>query len=816
MEGNQIIGKRVRIISTNEMGYIVSVKENLIEVDFGMLIRKYSFPDCFASFLELEDELLQKEMENAGSSTSFGAFKKLFVDAVDKEINYLKIEGGKRYRAIDGVRLDSQIGGYFYAFDTDIELHFPDGTALKIWGYEKVFSAYVVLCEEFTVIFLTSEYLGETVKTIEFSVAQWQLLESLNDRVLSMSVSKSSIAYELACKGKTKIKKIGGIAKGQSNAICRATSEKITMIWGPPGTGKTQTLANIALEYTNRGERVLMLSYSNVSVDGALLRVAGMSDLPKGQVIRYGYPRMKEILESDYLSSYQFVLNQNPDLAEKYRELLEKKKKTKRKSEQRVWINEELNRIRKNLFEKEQELIQNSAFIATTVSKAVMDSAIYGQQFDVVIFDEASMAYIPQIVFAASLAKKAFVCLGDFKQLPAIVQNPENIHLKQDIFEYTGVTSAVQSGRGHEWLVMLDVQYRMHPEISDFASDYMYDSLLRTGDKVLEYRQDIAACEPVSESPISLLDLSGMYSVCIKTNDSSRINLLSALLAVKQAEKYLDTYQVGIITPYSAQSRLITAMLRDLQANDKRYHNIRCATVHQFQGSEKPIIIYDAVDCYRMKYAGKLLTEINDDTANRLFNVALTRAQGKFILMGNINYFKRKSISKNLMFTEAINYMKYNNIYLQGYEIIEQLEDIESKSLLYLSDSKDTWGKFIEDIRGANKMITIDVPGIIGEDDDMLNEFKESLEEAKEKGVVIVVRHEQNIMIPMFLREYEMIYEYITTPVALIDRQIVWFGQPLCEADFISGGTAIPTDCYTSVRFDGYHTASLLQAFYNL
>ena len=37
-------------------------------------------------------------------------------------------------------------------------------------------------------------------------------------------------------------------------ALNRATSEKITFIWGPPGTGKTETLANIAMNTLIREE----------------------------------------------------------------------------------------------------------------------------------------------------------------------------------------------------------------------------------------------------------------------------------------------------------------------------------------------------------------------------------------------------------------------------------------------------------------------------------------------------------------------------------------------------------------------------------
>ena len=84
------------------------------------------------------------------------------------------------------------------------------------------------------------------------------------------------------------------------------------------------------------------------------------------------------------------------------------------------------------MLEQEKELVQEASFVATTVSKAVVDKTLYSQSFDLVIFDEASMAYVPQIVFAAGLASERFLCLGDFRQLPAIVQNPEDNILRKD------------------------------------------------------------------------------------------------------------------------------------------------------------------------------------------------------------------------------------------------------------------------------------------------------------------------------------------------------------------------------------------------
>lgn len=187
---------------------------------------------------------------------------------------------------------------------------------------------------------------------------------------------ESPIAYMLACTGKNRINEFGRINLGQSYALRRASEEPITFIWGPPGTGKTTTLARIALEELSKGKRVLMLSYSNVSVDGALLKVADMSDYPAGKIIRYGYPRVKELLDSKTLTSYSYVLNKRPQLAEQYRELIERKKKLRRNDIKRTEINKELNAIRSRLLDYEKELVGEAAFVATTVSKAVVDKAI--------------------------------------------------------------------------------------------------------------------------------------------------------------------------------------------------------------------------------------------------------------------------------------------------------------------------------------------------------------------------------------------------------------------------------------------------------
>lgn len=814
MNTDNLIGMRVMNTNTHTIGVIMYVKDNIIAVDYHGQVSKYEYPSAFASHLELEDEKLQEDIRGKSVESSFDRFRTDYKISLNREINYLRVNGGKKQKIVDGERLPSKNGEFLYAFDTDTDLHYPDGTAIKLWFPEDIVTAYVVSCEDFTIIIRTMEYIGENVESVDFTSEQWQLLESLGNRLDEMSLQKDSIAYEIACNGKKQISSWKGIIRGQNAALNRAASEKITFIWGPPGTGKTETLANIALEHINQGRRVLMLSYSNVSVDGALLRVANKADFPDGKVIRYGYPRTKELIDSETLTSYQYVLHKNPKMAQEYKELLEKKKKMKKRSSERLEINKRLNRIRENLLEQEKAIIHSAVFIATTVSKATVDKALYMQRFDVVIFDEASMAYVPQIVFSAGLAKSFFICMGDFCQLPAIVQCKKEQRLAGDIFEYTGITSAVENDQCHGWLVMLDTQYRMHPDIADFVSKYMYGDRLKTYEKIIESRNEIASCKPCPDSAMALIDLSGMYSVCTKTKDGSRVNILSALLSLRMAEKSLTQFEVGIITPYSAQSRLILSMVRDIQEYDNRWKKVACATVHQFQGSEKPVIIYDAVDCYRMPYPGTLLTSLHNDKANRLFNVAFTRAKGKFILIANKEYLKIKHISKKLIFTKAIEKLSREKHVIEGGAVLDEfMPSNNEQPIVYVEDRETSWQIYIEDLQLARNSIYIDIPDVIDENDEAIKELSHVLFEKKEQGVDVRIRLSEDIDLPNELIKYRKNYEYVTNPITIIDKKMIWFGQPLYAADFISEGNIMDTEYFPCVRFVGKYTARSIQAF---
>ena len=256
-------------------------------------------------------------------------------------------------------------------------------------------------------------------------------------------------------------------------------------------------------------------------------------------------------------------------------------------------------------------------------------------------------------------------------------------------------------------------------------------------------------------------------------------------------------------------------MVRDAQESDVRWRNVSCATVHQFQGSEKPVIIYDAVDCYRMKYPGVLLSSLKNDTANRLFNVALTRAKGKFTLVANVDFMKRKKLSKKLLFAKTIAMIEKNGHSVDGGGVLDELmpRTDNANPLVYIEDRSTSWKAFIDDIKNAKKTVFIDVPDLIMDDSEKNDELADALGIIETNGVDIRIRTPENVVLPDKMQEFVYPNDYVANPVTLIDKKIVWFGHPLYDADFISEGEILSTRFFPCARYEGTHTARSIQAF---
>ena len=827
-------------------GVITEQKKTTIVVTFRDGAKMFSYPGCFQTYLKILDTDLKEDVREVVSQhehaetaerkqrinelqtsissnrrqekdksvqikpfASVADFCQAYRMALSAEISFIRMTGGKHILLQEGKRIGRDNGQFVYLLESEDELNYPEGTPVTIWKGQSQISGKILNCEAFSVYLISELDLGAEVEMLNISAEACYLLQSVSERLMDLSLEPSEIAQDLICNGLKEIDyRNSDIAKGQETAVRMSLEKPITFVWGPPGTGKTQTLAKIAWAHIDKGERVLMLSYSNVSVDGAILRVTSLkNDVFPGQFVRYGFPKDKRISEHPYLSSYNLAINNYPDLLKRRTQLQAEKKRLEKNDPKLIQVEKELNEIRRELRAAESQCVRNAKFVATTVSKAIVDKEIRNGAFDVVIFDEASMATIPQIAYAAKLARKNFVCMGDFRQLPPIVQSSKESPLNADIFQYCGITQAVDQGSNHKWLCLLDTQYRMHPEIADFAGRSIYNGLLKSANGMTEKREKTVMAEPFAGRAMEFVDLSGTMSTCIKSSDDSHANVLSAFVTFSLALKAAQTQEVGIITPYHAQSRLLHAMVRDVNELEALPHAIKCATVHQFQGSEEDVIVYDAVDCYRLPFPGALIASTAGRYADRLFNVAMTRSKGKFICVANGSFMRNKGMSENLMFMQMLK--SYRATAPMIPEIIRPDDDLE-KYYFDFVEKENQVDEFIKDLATARREVRIDIPDSPANSDINTTRIAQALAEAQSRGVKVFVRAESKKNLHPTLKYFAVENHYLTDPIALIDKTVTWFGMPESAACFKIEGRTSAINNRPCIRFWGTHTAKIL------
>jgi len=299
------------------------------------------------------------------------------------------------------------------------------------------------------------------------------------------------------------------IEKSKSNVhelVLRSKYNPVTFVWGPPGTGKTYTLARVAANKYFQEKRVLLLSHSNQAVDVLIKEISVFIRKKKrfreGDVLRYGFGSGEGFEPEAALTTSQLLANQEPQLTKDKDTLLEERRNvkqdiarsfSKRDTQYLLEIETKIARVLEKIRQKEIQFVKEATIVGTTLAKAASDPAIYGKEFDLVMVDEASMAYIPQIAFAAALGKRVVIS-GDFKQLPPIASSRDTLvtkWLKQDIFHQAGVVDWVEHGRIHPHLFLLKEQRRMHPDISAFTNRYVYHSLVTDHVSVLSSRNHI-------------------------------------------------------------------------------------------------------------------------------------------------------------------------------------------------------------------------------------------------------------------------------------------------------------------------------------
>lgn len=758
---------------------------------------------------------------------------KEYSDALRREIHYLKQGKGKKYKIVNGNKLvKSDKGIYTYLFEMETELHLPDDAPVvveAVGGLRAVGS--VLSCEDFQILLLLDRDLNDKVSSAYLMVEPWKLLEALDKKMNSLNPNINKLAIKIMEEGPdlSTDTDIANVPKGQPAVEHKLETDDIVTVWGPPGTGKTYTMAKIANSYIAQGKSVLIVSHSNVSVDGVIKQVVKMlgtdkqSILEDGKILRFGYVRDDELSQNPYATSFNYALSKCDSYARQLEHLMVKRDelraKNQMKSKEYDEVEHKIKEIRGEIRKEERKYVERAQVIGTTISRATIDPMFEERQFDLVMFDEVSMAYVPQVIAAAALAKEKFMCVGDFRQLAPISQSPDSRVLQVDIFSYLQIVDGKGNMYWHPWLVMLNEQRRMAPAISEFPSKFIYNRLLKDNAEVINGKKKrdndlVIKSAPLQGDALNLIDLAGTYCAADKNTDGSRFNILSAVIsfstAVKAEQNHIET--VGIITPYAAQVRLIRAMLKDYYT--KGTTNVSCATVHQFQGSESDVIVFDAVESYPKSAVGYLMGKEPNQVA-RLINVAITRGKGKVITVANARFWENVFKGTNHIFYKLLQHIKNGK-----HQVIDNhdktlqpyIESVNPGRMVNIfMNEQDAISMFEQDMKKAKWQTVVSLPS--GELRETEHQVFEILDEADSRGVDIKMKSNDYAKLPEQWKEYCVGTENATFPLIIIDDEVVWYGLPTAKWKFqVDKTTSMITVVHSMVRIKGKNTVEMIKA----
>lgn len=423
----------------------------------------------------------------------------------------------------------------------------------------------------------------------------------------------------------------------QREAHDAALMKDISFIWGPPGTGKSFTLAGLINSLFLNKSTTLVCCISNVAVDQLLNKVIDVVEDLKvrpraGQLLRSGHTLDTRLLQKDYL----FPSDRETEWIRKRISKLNREIASLRlDSKSKALFKEQLIDLRDALKKRVETLIGSSTIVFSTIANYVLSKSLAGKQFDNLIVDEASMLSLPYLMAIGGNIAKRIILVGDPNQLGPIALNPDKL-LRDSIFDYCKVFG---NGGLHPALHQLLTQRRSHASIVNLTNKAFYGGRLNP---VIEDSPEWVTEGPIAGKIIKVINCD-IENNEVKPYGASRRNFGTCEVVMKLLDEYYKHWcrtglntSIGIITPYRAQVRMYYAKTKDLFGNSPFSKNIKIGTIHTFQGSECDVIFFDLVE----ESSSPVSRLLNNKEGERLITVALTRARHKLIVVGDTLRFK--------------------------------------------------------------------------------------------------------------------------------------------------------------------------------
>lgn len=342
----------------------------------------------------------------------------------------------------------------------------------------------------------------------------------------------------------------------------------------------------------------------------------------------------------------------------------EESRKVQDMQTERTNHNDEVRELELKLSIVEKTVLEESRLVVTTLTLASLSTEMLIEKFDCVYIDEMSMCLTPQIYIAAASATQTVVVSGDHAQLPAITNENNPANFGVDLFSRLGI--GMHSGKRTVECSFLPIQYRFSREIMHIPN---FMGFYPTGNKLIhDTDNDKKILSEARETKLFNGKTIAIVDTSMVSPESQRIRysvlcpynaFLDLYIVEKLLEEGFNPEEIAIITPYRVQAEFLSALKKNTKMKD-----VICSTVHRLQGDEKKVIIYDISNSKGSGVVGIRSTpraircEFPPIDQDRKFNVAITRTQHHFVLVGNINYLMEHGSSNGKEYEDSI-YRRY-------------------------------------------------------------------------------------------------------------------------------------------------------------
>ncbi|RZF40420.1 hypothetical protein LSTR_LSTR011190 [Laodelphax striatellus] len=406
------------------------------------------------------------------------------------------------------------------------------------------------------------------------------------------------------------------------------------IIFGPPGTGKTVTLVETALQilFLRPESRLLVASPSNSAADCISEKLIDTGIFPVGTLAR--------LCSLTYLTNERCSEKLAPYCTTaEYRVV----------SGDQTFVSED--GMRKST---RQALGRHRVTVGTCVTLGSMYNLGFPQgHFTHVLVDEAGQATEPEILIPLSLLDSKTgqsVLVGDPQQLGPVIfsQHSKNLGLGQsliarllDTFPYCRDVQSFPATHGFDprLITQLVDNYRSLPEILKLPSQMFYEDRLvphvtEDGFEASILKRLKTELPPRNTDLPPALIFHGVRGSNYQEEDSpSWFNpqevVQTVAYVVRLFNHGLTGDDIGIITPYNKQAYKIRQLLSKLDVTLPKV-----GSVEEFQGQERLVILLSTVrTTHRLDNNMKQL--MGFISSPQRLNVGLTRARALLVIMGD-------------------------------------------------------------------------------------------------------------------------------------------------------------------------------------